>query len=320
MRGLKTLLQASQKTICKLTLYDCDLSGFRLGDCELPALQLLSVHFGDVDHITFKQLIQSAYNLEILTCAMIKTWPADVVFSPSLRVIVLFGCYIKDTLFCSLVHSCPLLEVVRLADCPLLTEVNIIELVQHAKHLNALYLSENRNFTDAALEAIAVHCGERLKHLCLYYCESVTNTGLQHLSKYCHQLEGLGIGFFRNEHIATAAIQTILYTNPLLQEVTIAWDKDADTLLEALAENCTQLRYLDISLLHGYTVEGVSAIISSSTTGILHYVRTNPECTIINDVVKYLWQEEYCPDLEFLDVSSSVLPFWKQYQAWQRVY
>lgn len=68
--------------------------------------------------------------------------------------------------------------------------MSIIELVQHAKHITSLYVSHNGNFTDASLEAIAEHCGERLRHLCLYGCEQLTDDGLQHMNKCCHHLEG----------------------------------------------------------------------------------------------------------------------------------
>ena len=315
MRGLETLLQASQKTICKLTLYDCDLSGFRLGDCELPALQLLSVHFcRELNNSTLNQLMRSAPNLEILTCCIKSNGFDGVVFSQYLRVISIFGSDQTDAMFCSLVHSCPLLEVVDISFCRLLTDVSIIDLVQHAKHITSLYVSHNGNFTDASLEAIAEHCGERLRHLCLYGCEQLTDDGLQHMNKCCHHLEGLGIGFIFNEHFTIPSVPALLQNNPLLQEVSISWEEDADGLMATIARSCPQLRYLDIRGLHGYTEAGIiMAIRSASTT--LRTVAVRHQCTIFRQLIHSSWNKQYRPDVEFLYPSDGLLPFWKQYRS-----
>ena len=312
VRGLETLLQASQKTICNLILYECNLNGFQVDNCELPSLRHLIIdHCRNITNTSFEQLLRSACNLEVLCCFKLSHWSANVTFSPNLRVFAVSTTNITDAMVCSLVHSCPLLEVVRFENCTQLTDVSIIELVQHAKHLCSLFLGDNRNITDAAMEAIAEHCGERLKHLCLYGCDSITDNGLNILGKACHQLEGLGTS---GDHFSTAAVKALLCHNPHLQEVSLCWyerQRGVNALLTALAISCPQLRYLDMSGLNGYTKACIMSIMPACTN--LKEIYTDPECTIINNVVKRLWQEEYCSDLEFLQFASSLLPFWKQY-------
>ena len=234
------------------------------------------------------------------------------MFAQHLRVLTIDTSDITDNWFCSVVHNCPLLEVVELSDCNLLTDMSVIELVQHAEHLTALAITRHDHFTDAALDAIAEHSGERLRHLCLHQCESITDAGLHHISEACYQLEGLDFGSWDMEHITIPAIKALLQNNPLLQEVRLSWHEAADTLLETLAESCPQLRYLDIMYLDGlYSEVGVVALITSCThlcTVVIH-----ADCAVISEATDSIWQQRYCPELEFLYETNN-LPFWIQYR------
>ena len=271
----------------------------------LSSLQQLRIKdCSNITSTTLKQLIQAAYNLEFLIVSELNAWSADIRYSQYLRVIAINT--ITDAAFCSLVHSCPLLEGVHLDKCPLLTDVSVVELMQHSKHLSALYLSNNSNFTDTALEAIAEYCGERLRHLCVDYCESITDAGLHHISERCHGLLGLGIYISEMGPITTAAIQELLRVNPLLQEVGIEGIQDADAMLMTLAESCPQLRYLDIYPLEAYTEIGISAIFRSCTQ--LRTVTVNLGCTVISPFARYLW-EHCCPGLVFA-FENVCLSFW----------
>ena len=105
MRGLKTLLQASQKTICNLILYECNLNGFQVDNCELPSLRHLIIdHCRNITNTSFEQLLRSACNLEVLCCFKLSHWSANVTFSPNLRVFAVSTTNITDAMFCSLVH------------------------------------------------------------------------------------------------------------------------------------------------------------------------------------------------------------------------
>ena len=315
MHGLENILQASQNTLCKVNFSSCDLGDFQLEDLELTSLQFLSMrHCKNFINKTVKQILRPAYIVEIRSCYCSYYWHADMIFAQHLRVLTIDTSDIKDNWFCSVVHNCPLLEVVELSNCNLLTDISVIELVQHAEHLSALYLSTNTKFSDRALEAIAEHCGERLRHLCLYGCEQLTDDGLQHMNKCCHHLEGLGIGFIFNEHFTIPSVPALLQNNPLLQEVSISWEEDADGLMATIARSCPQLRYLDIRGLHGYTEAGIiMAIRSSSTT--LRTVAVRHQCTIFRQLIHSSWNKQYRPDVEFLYPSDGLLPFWKQYRS-----
>ena len=307
VRGLENILYISERSIITISMEDCNWTGFEVGDFMLPSLKRLRIiDCTNITNTTLKQLLQAAHNLEILIVFKLNAWSADIRYSQYLRVISITISNITHTMLCSIVNRCPLLEVVLLSECTQLTDVSIIELVQHAKHLTALYLSSNSNFTDAALEAIAVHCGERLRHLCVDYCESITDAGLHHISERCHGLLGLGIYISEMGPITTAAIQELLRVNPLLQEVGMEGIHDADAMLLTLAENCSQLRYLDIYTLEGYTEIGTSAIFRSCTQ--LRTVKINLGCTVINPFARYLW-EHCCPGLVFA-FENVCLSFW----------
>ena len=281
-----------------------------MGDLTLSSLQHLQLRScTNITSTTVKQLLQAAHNLKRLKVFQFNDWPSEVKLSRYLRVIAIDIPNITDAMFCSLVHSCPLLEVVMLISCPLLTDVSIIELVKHAKHFNALYLWGNRNYSDVALQAIAVNCGERLRHLCIFSCNRVTATGLNHLRSACHGLHGLYIGGFYMDQITTTAMQALLHSNPLLQEVSLEGIKDADAMLMTLAESCPQLHYLDFYNLKGYTNIGISAISRSCTQ--LRTVVVDPDCRVINPLSRYFWKDHYCPGLKFA-FQISWLPFWSK--------
>ena len=313
MHGLENILQASQNTLCKVNFSSCDLGDFQLEDLELTSLQFLSMrHCKNFINKTVKQILRAAYIVEIRTCYCSYYWHADMIFAQHLRVLTIDTSDITDNWFCSVVHRCPLLEVVELSDCNLLTDMSVIELVQHADHLTALAITRHDHFTDAALEAIAEHSGERLRHLCLHQCESITDAGLHHISEACHHLEGLDFGSWDMEHISTATIKALLQNNPLLQEVRLSSHEAADTLLETLAKSCPQLSYLDIMYLDGFYSEvGVVALITSCTH--LRTVVIHADCAVISEATESIWQQRYCPELEFL-YETNYLPFWIQYR------
>ena len=323
VNGLENILWNSQKTISTLILDGCDLSGLQVDDWKLPSLLLLSINNCENTNDLLPQLLRAAPNLEILSCPDLSYWPDEpnVGFSPTLRVIALDFSNITDAAFSSLVHSCPMLEVVHLSDCSLLTDVSVLELVQHAKHLSALLIGENDNFTDAALEAIAAHCGERLRHLYFADCSTITDAGLKHISEACHQLQGLA--FDSNvdwSHLSIAAIQAVLRSNPLLQEVRLQWEvEDADVLLTTLAESCPQLHHLNIYGLSDYTEVGVMAVMTACSR--LRTVVVDPDCTVINPLAQCLWRKYCSPEVQFVDDedededSRRMRPFWTQYRS-----
>ena len=230
LHGLENILWNSQKTISKLILHGCDLNRFPIVDWKLPSLLLLSINnCENTNDTALPQMLRTAPNLETLSCSNLSYWSctSQVVFVSQLCVIDLVSCNITDAAFSSLVHSCPLLEVVQLSDCSLLTDVSVLELVQHAKHLKAISISNNEHFSDTSLEAIAVHCGERLRQLSLYDCNYVTDAGLKHISQRCHCLTHLRLGSYLP--ISASAVQALLQSNPLLWEVSL----DPDLLVSS---------------------------------------------------------------------------------------
>ena len=311
VRGLEILLYTPQASLINIFIDSCNLTEFVVEDLVLPSLQRLSITYSiNITSNTFKQLLQAVPNLEILVAFQFIGWPSDVRFPNYLRKIYLKFSDITDAMLSSLVHSCPLLEVVDLGDCELLTDVSVIELVQHAKHISALSLSCSRNFSDAALEAIAMHCGERLKHLCLYGCESVTDAGIYRISEACHSLLGLGIGGRYMDHITTPAIQALLQSNPFLQEVSLGCaddQEDVHVMFQTLAESCPCLHYLDINELMGCTESDILLISRSCTQ--LRTVVVDPDCTVVNPLSLHLWQEHCSPRIEFSS-ENDWLPFW----------
>ena len=306
LQGLENILRSSKESITKLYLDNCNLSELQNDDLQLLSLQFLSIF--SCRNVMLPQLLRAAPNLEILSCYGLNSWPSDV-----LCLYTLCAIDITDAAFCSLVHSCPLLEAIQLSDCSLLTDVSVLELVQHAKHLSALSLSENTSFTDAALEAIAVQCGERLKHFCLGNCCPITDAGLKHISEACHRLEGFGFGIMDTNHVTTTAIQALLHSNPLLQEVSLWNIEDGDVLLTTLAKCCPELRYFDLSLLNGFTEVGVMAVMSACSR--LRTVVVDPDCTVLSPLAQCLCQKYYCSELQFLFNQSGFLPFWFQYRS-----
>ena len=292
LRSLESLLHACQESLTVLNLLWCSLTACKFKDHHLPSLKRLALEqCSCVSEIIMTGFLEASPNLEILVCERFSAISPGIKISQHVRVLLLSeSIQLTDVMFCSLVHSCPQLEVVQLAECPLLTDVSAIELVQYSKHLTSLYLGDNSNFTDVSLETIAVHCGERLKHLCLNSCNTITDTGINHISEHCQKLDCVSFDYM--SHISTAAVASVLRVNPLLREVTLGRysDEKGDTLLTVLSTCCPLLVYCNIYELKGYTADGVVALVESCLQ--LRTIAVHPDCTVVSSFCRMLWNQK----------------------------
>ena len=256
--GLENLLTTSQATLTTLNMKACVVGELQLRDIQLPSLERLCVDSCYERSNPFLEYF-SAPSLEVIVYRLLPSWSPNMTFSKNLRVLIFISApFLTDAMLCSLVHSCPLLEVVEVGDCPLLTDVSMIELVQHAKHLTALLLDDP---FDAVLDAVARHCGKRLQYFGMMVYNSRTCTGLSCISTACHNLLGLDLEFL--DMFPFAAVETLLCGNPHLQELYLSvYDStDRDSILTMVAASCPQLHHLNIQYLEEYTEVGITAVI-----------------------------------------------------------
>ena len=311
---MENLLLTCQESLTVFHLLWCDVSKLKLRELHLLSLKRLVLEdCNGISEATMVGFLGAAPNLEILNCEYFPVFSSKLKISKNLRVLMLKSPPLTDAMFCSLVHSCPLLEVVQLSKCSLLTDVSIIELVQHATHLITLYMGINSNFTDASLEAIAVHCGERLHHLCLYDCSGITDAGLNLLGEACHQLEGFHTELM--QQLSPAAIKAVLHVNPLLWEVSLGkychreGQGQYDALLTVLSTCCPLLVYCNLFNCHGYTEAGVFAVVESCSQ--LRTIVVHPDCTVISPLCRLLWRK-FNPNIE-IEVTNIMSSAWSQY-------
>ena len=313
LSSLENLLQACQESLSELHLLFCDCSELQLRDIYLPSLKRLVLEeCSEVSKFAMAALLEAAPSLEILNCQDLPFRALACAVSEHLRVLILSNADdLTKNAFCSLVHSCPLLEVVELDNCTLLNDLSVVELVEHAKNLIVVSLSNHANFTDIALGAIAQHCVDRLQHLGLWDCGGVTDAGLKHISDSCRQLVGVSFGFV--QPVSTAAIMAVLFVNPLLQEVTLGSYSEeeggCDALLTVLSTCCPLLVYCNICFATSYTAAGVFAIVESCPQ--LRTIVVDPACTVVNAFSRLLWRK-LNPEID-IEVNHYFSHTWAQY-------
>ena len=289
--SLENLLYASQGSLIVINLLYCDLSELKLRNIHLPSLNRLIVeNCTGVSETIASGFLEAAPNLEVLHFGCVFTFLLGFKMPDKLRVLILVSSsQLTDAIFCSVVHICPLLELVELSNCTLLTDTSLVQLAQRAKYLRYLFLEDNVNFSDTALEAISSHCGERLKQVGIKGCDRITNAGFNRINERCHQLDGLHVEFM--EQISTAAVASVLRVNPLLREVSLGSysEEDGDVLLTVISTCCRFVEYFDIIGLKGYTAEGVFAVVKSCPQ--LRTIVVNPNDTIVNPFSRMLLVE-----------------------------
>ena len=290
--SLENLLYTNQGSLTVINLMNCDLSELKIRNIHLPYLKRLFLEsYAGVSETVVSRFLQAAPNLEILICESLSTFLPGLRMPKTLRVLILLNSQqLTDAMFYNIAHTCAQLELVAFCSCPLLTDASLVELALHAKRLSVLYLGANTNFSDAALEAIAVHCGEHLKHVGINGCGRITNAGFNRINERCHQLEGMHIGLM--EQISTAAVASVLRVNPLLREVTLGSysEEEGDVLLTVISTCCPLLEYLDLYELKGYTEAGVFAVIEACPQ--LRTLVVDPDNPVITPESRLQWEQQ----------------------------
>ena len=100
------------------------------------------------------------------------------------------------------IHACCAhLRVLKLNDCELLTDQDIINLFTNwykNRGLHEFHIARPESFEDGALEAAAVHSGQTLKVLDLTSCGGITRQGLLKALTVCQKLQSIDVGFVRS--------------------------------------------------------------------------------------------------------------------------
>ena len=308
--SLQSILRTSHKTITSLQLYRCNITSLRAGNIHLEAMQKLCIE--DCSGSTgsrVSQLCRSSPNLAVLFIDSNRAFKTgDLMRCIHLRVVWLEGIYsLLDSEFQSLVHNCPLLEAAGIAHCTELTNVSVVELVKHATHLSVLSLCRNSYFTDTALDAMALHCGDRLTHLDISACHNVTIQGFMNISEKCTNLIGFQVRDM--SHIPVIGIQTVLRSNPLLQEVSLGCG-DMNAQLAVLPDYCCDIHYLDISDTCTFDVLVIADLARKCRK--LRTVVVSSNCSLFSPLACILWQKYCTPGMVFLR-GPRPMPYWAQY-------
>ncbi|KAF2757989.1 RNI-like protein [Pseudovirgaria hyperparasitica] len=92
----------------------------------------------------------------------------------------------------TMAHNLPFLESLLLSKCSSLTDDSVSEVLSTLPSLVNLDLEELEELTSASLQALAAAPGrEQLSHLCISYCENISDTGVLPILQHCPRLASI---------------------------------------------------------------------------------------------------------------------------------
>ena len=138
--SLENLLLAFKATLTILYLKKCNFTKLKLRNIRLFALKRLVLEdCCGLSKQVMMGFLEAAPNLEIINCERFFLLSQIINISVKLRVLILVSSpQLTDAMFCYIVHSCPMLEVVALCKSSLLTDWSVGKLVP-AREVLVLY-------------------------------------------------------------------------------------------------------------------------------------------------------------------------------------
>lgn len=127
--------------------------------------------------------------------------------------------------------------------------------MQHCKWLTHLYMGTSDNFTDQSLIAIATVC-PNIDTLNIGGCRRITQVGLLAVAGKCALLRCLTLDNIAND----VSVIVVASGGPAFSSLIVTGSTVTDAALCAVAENCTQLKNLEICRCPSVTRRGLLAL------------------------------------------------------------
>jgi hypothetical protein len=173
--------------------------------------------------------------------------------------------------------------------------------VAAAPHLDAVALGGN--FTQAALHAVATHCGSRLRHFYIEELEDFTDASRETLAEKCTTLETLGIRECWDATDANAVRKRLIAAQKGLRCLDLVSTDIDDGYFDSIAKHCLHLEVLLLHSTTGYMAAGVLRLINACPR--IRHVSIENDHSIINNLVRLLWQRDR-PRLKFTHESEQM--------------
>lgn len=182
--------------------------------------------------------------------------------APSLCTLDLIACQgLSDACLGKLATEPTGLKLIALHDCDGVTEQSLLAFIIHCPQLTSILFTGT--VTDAALIAIAEHCGPRLRYLALDNVRCTSDAGLDALTRLCTHIESLR---WASVGASMPALCCFLRAQTRLVELSLDYCKIDDSVLQSVAgAHGLRLDQLHLYATTGYTVEGLWSLARQCT-------------------------------------------------------
>jgi hypothetical protein len=288
LRGIDVLLRRCSASLQSIAICGSSLSLMTSKDMELPHVKMLKV-VGDCRSDAVLQLLTCCGQLEQVILQHVELSEACTAALEA-RVAGLTRLDLEDTkgatgaMLARLGSHCHSLRRVSLTVPESTT--GVVE-VFAATHLHTVSLTGY--VTVEAFRALAIHCGDRLRRICID-----STHGLQHpeegfrvLAEHCTALEALCCYDYNNLEMDTKEFLQLIEAQKGLLSIDLVGLIISDYVLDTLATSCPLLKEILLSGAEGYTGDGLMYLIDGCPD--LQRVHVFEEDTIISYTVRQLW-------------------------------
>lgn len=140
------------------------------------------------------------------------------------------------------------------------------EIIRNCHNLTLLAVSKQTKTDDETMALIAQNC-PHLKYLCLEKADSVTDKGIEDLSRHNNMLRHLIIN---NAAITDDSVVALVSNNPFLVEIQLQSTGVADETAAAISRWCVMARAVSLSKCGGVTDNGVLQLLKLKFLRKLH--------------------------------------------------
>lgn len=156
---------------------------------------------------------------------------------------------VTDAGFFALAQHCPNLEKIEFIHCQI-GDKSVVALVQNCPALTSVNLCGCDNISSVAIDALANHCGTKLKNLDLSEIMHISSQALEPLALKCQSLESFTVGYYECQITDAFVITMAQNCNSLKNFVVFNCDSKelTDSSVVALFENCPNIECIEMYL------------------------------------------------------------------------
>jgi hypothetical protein len=179
----------------------------------------------------------------------------------SLQTLVMFHCpLVSSAGVAALAEKCVNLTCLDLSSCPEVSDAAVQSLAAGCRSLETVRLCGS--FTETAVSALAMLCGNSLRHLSFTSTSMVSDSGLRAVTAHCKGLVTLALEDCSG--VTAAALVRLVSSVRSLRELALqSCPTVTDGVLKALCSHIPALRKLSLLASSGYTISGAHELIRS---------------------------------------------------------